>query len=100
MTEQGPEESVHVVELNVPLPLLVQEMVPVGEEPVTVAWHVEVTFMSVGFGVQLTPVELVATKFAKFAVIVPGPLTVAVVFAEEAFAIIMDVVFGAHEEKA
>ena len=40
VTEHDPEASVHVVDENVPVGVLVQDTVPLGEVPLTVAVHV------------------------------------------------------------
>lgn len=53
---QDPEERVHLVPENVPVPLLVHSTVPVGDSPVTVAVHLEAAPKTTGEGEQVTEV--------------------------------------------
>jgi hypothetical protein len=56
VTEHAPDESVHICEENVTLPLSpdckVNVTVPVGEEPETLAVHVEVELTAIEEGEQ------------------------------------------------
>lgn len=57
VTEHAPPERVHDPEENAPAPVEDQEMLPVGEEPVTVAVQVEATPTATEPGRQETAVE-------------------------------------------
>ncbi len=62
-TEQLLEERAHDGGEKVPVPLVFQVIVPVGEAAATVAVHVDAVVTVTGEGVQLT--EVVATLGAK-----------------------------------